>query len=88
MPTGWCAKLGLPFRDAHHVTGRVVALAESKGCDLAELPLADLQAIDPGITDEVFDVLTVEASVASRKSFGGTAPSEVRKQIAFWRARN
>jgi argininosuccinate lyase len=79
---------GLPFRDAHHVTGRAVALAESKGCDLAELPLADLQAINPAITDKVYDVLTVEASVASRKSFGGTAPSEVRKQIAYWRARN
>ncbi|WP_431320595.1 argininosuccinate lyase [Rhizobium sp. YTU87027] len=79
---------GLPFRDAHHVTGRAVALAESKGCDLAELSLADLQAINAGITDKVYDVLTVEASVASRKSFGGTAPSEVRKQIAYWRARN
>jgi argininosuccinate lyase len=70
------------------VTGRAVALAESKGCDLAELPLADLQAIHSAITDKVYDVLTVEASVASRKSFGGTAPSEVRRQIAFWRARN
>ncbi|MBB3316593.1 argininosuccinate lyase [Rhizobium sp. BK181] len=79
---------GLPFRDAHHVTGRAVALAESKSCDLAELPLADLQAINAAITDKVYDVLTVEASVASRKSFGGTAPSEVRKQIAYWRARN
>ncbi|OWV93070.1 argininosuccinate lyase [Rhizobium sp. R72] len=79
---------GLPFRDAHHVTGRAVALAESKGCDLAELSLADLQAINAAITDKVYDVLTVEASVASRKSFGGTAPSEVRKQIAYWRARN
>ncbi len=79
---------GLPFRDAHHVTGRAVALAESKGCDLAELPLSDLQVIHPDITDKVYDVLTVEASVASRKSFGGTAPSEVRRQIAFWRARN
>ena len=79
---------GLPFRDAHHVTGRAVAMAESKGCDLAELSLADLQAINAGITDKVYDVLTVEASVASRKSFGGTAPSEVRKQIAYWRARN
>jgi argininosuccinate lyase len=79
---------GLPFRDAHHVTGRAVALAESKGCDLAELPLADLQAINSAITDAVYGVLTVEASVASRKSFGGTAPSEVRKQIAYWRGRN
>jgi argininosuccinate lyase len=79
---------GLPFRDAHHVTGRAVALAESRGCDLSELPLADLQGINSAITDKVYDVLTVEASVASRKSFGGTAPSEVRKQIAYWRARN
>ena len=79
---------GLPFRDAHHVTGRAVALAESKSCDLAQLSLEELQAIHPDITDKIFDVLTVEASVASRKSFGGTAPSEVRKQIAFWRARN
>jgi argininosuccinate lyase len=80
--------VGLPFRDAHHVTGRVVALAESKGCDLADLPLGELQAIHPGITNAVYDVVTVEASVASRKSFGGTAPDEVRRQIAWWRARN
>ncbi|MFT4185542.1 MAG: argininosuccinate lyase, partial [Rhizobium sp.] len=79
---------GLPFRDAHHVTGRAVALAESKACDLSELSLEELQAINPAITAKIFDVLTVEASVASRKSFGGTAPSEVRKQIAYWRARN
>ncbi|OAP43491.1 argininosuccinate lyase [Sinorhizobium glycinis] len=79
---------GLPFRDAHHVTGRAVALAEQKGCDLANLSLAELQAINPAITDKVFDVLTVEASVASRTSFGGTAPAEVRRQIAWWRARN
>lgn len=79
---------GLPFREAHHVTGRAVALAEGKGCDLAELSLNELQAINPAITAGVFDVLTVEASVASRKSYGGTAPSEVRKQIAWWRQRN
>lgn len=79
---------GLPFRDAHHVTGRAVALAEQKGCELSELPLADLQAINAAITDKVYDVLTVEASVASRTSFGGTAPSNVRQQIAWWRARN
>ena len=75
-------------RQAHHVTGRVVALAESKGCDLAELPLDELKAIHADITKAVYDVLTVEASVASRKSFGGTAPAEVRKQIAWWRGRN
>jgi len=79
---------GLPFRDAHHVTGRAVALAEGKGCDLAELSLEDLQAIHAAITADVYNVLTVEASVASRKSYGGTAPSEVRKQIAWWRQRN
>ncbi|MET0746590.1 MAG: argininosuccinate lyase, partial [Rhizobium sp.] len=70
------------------VTGHAVALAESRGCELAELSLEDLQALNPAVTAEIFDVLTVEASVASRKSFGGTAPSEVRKQIAYWRARN
>ncbi|THV22481.1 argininosuccinate lyase [Peteryoungia ipomoeae] len=79
---------GLPFRDAHHATGHAVALAEKKGCDLAELSLEELQAINAAITADVFNVLTVEASVASRKSFGGTAPDEVRKQIAWWRARN
>ncbi|TNB46470.1 argininosuccinate lyase [Martelella lutilitoris] len=78
---------GLPFRDAHHATGHAVALAEKKGCDLAELSLEELQAINPAITAGIFDVLTVEASVASRKSFGGTAPDEVRKQIAWWRER-
>jgi argininosuccinate lyase len=79
---------GLPFRDAHHVTGNAVAMAEKKGCDLAELSLEELQSINAAITADVYNVLTVEASVASRKSFGGTAPSEVRKQIAWWRARN
>lgn len=79
---------GLPFRDAHHVTGRAVALAEEKGCDLADLSLEDLQSIHASITAKVFEVLTVEASVASRTSFGGTAPNEVRKQIAWWRTRN
>ena len=79
---------GLPFREAHHVTGRAVALAEQKGCELAGLSLEDLRAINPAINDGIFSVLTVDASVASRTSFGGTAPSEVRKQIAWWRDRN
>jgi argininosuccinate lyase len=79
---------GLPFRDAHHVTGRAVALAEQKGCDLASLTLEDLQSIHAAITDKIFDVLSVDASVASRTSFGGTAPEQVRKQIAWWRTRN
>lgn len=78
---------GLPFRDAHHVTGRAVALAEKRGCDLAELSLEDLQAIHEAITSAVYDVLTVEASVASRTSFGGTAPENVRRQIKHWRCK-
>ncbi len=76
---------GLPFREAHHVTGAAVALAEKKGCDLSDLALADLQAINSAITDNVYAVLTVEASVASRTSFGGTAPEQVRQQVAWWR---
>ena len=79
---------GLPFRDAHHATGRAVAMAEQKGCELAELPLEDLQSINPAITAGIYDVLTVDASVASRQSYGGTAPAEVRKQIAWWRTQN
>ena len=78
---------GMPFRDAHHVTGRVVALAEEKGADLEHLDLADLKAIDDTIDGSVFDVLSVEASVGSRTSFGGTAPVRVREQIAWWRER-
>ena len=76
--------LGLPFRDAHHVTGSLVALAEKKGCDLPDLTLADMQSIHADITDEVFGVLGVENSVASRMSYGGTAPTQVRAQIARW----
>lgn len=73
---------GLPFREAHHVTGRAVKLAEDKGVALAALPLADLQAINPAINDSVYSVLTVDASVASRMSHGGTAPAQVRARIA------
>jgi argininosuccinate lyase len=73
---------GLPFREAHHVTGRAVKLAEEKGVALAALPLGDLQAINPAINDSVFSVLTVDASVASRMSHGGTAPAQVRARIA------
>jgi argininosuccinate lyase len=74
--------LGLPFREAHHVTGRIVRLAEEKGAALADLPLETLQAVHPAITDSVYDVLTVEASVASRRSQGGTAPDRVREAVA------
>jgi argininosuccinate lyase len=77
--------LGLPFRDAHHITGTLVARAEAKGCDLPDLTLADMQAVHPGITDDVFAVLGVENSVRSRTSYGGTAPDQVRAQIARWK---
>lgn len=73
---------GLPFREAHHVTGRVVKAAEERGITLGELPLTVLQAIDPRIDEGCFALLGVDASVASRTSHGGTAPSEVRKRIA------
>ncbi len=77
--------LGMPFREAHHITGALVAAAETKGVDLPELELAEMQAVCGEITQDVYTVLTVEASVASRTSYGGTAPSQVRKQIARWR---
>ncbi|KAF2991945.1 argininosuccinate lyase [Methylocystis sp. MJC1] len=77
-------KLNLPFREAHHVTGRVVALAEGKGVGLEDLSLADLQSVEPRISDDVFAVLGVEKSVESRGSFGGTAPENVRKQAQVW----
>jgi argininosuccinate lyase len=76
--------LKLPFRSAHHVTGRLVAMAESGGTDLAGLSLADMQSVEPGITADVFSVLTVEASVASRTSYGGTAPANVAAQADRW----
>ena len=76
--------LKLPFRDAHHVTGRLVATAEAKGVDLAGLTLAEMQAEEPRITADVFSVLTVEASVASRTSYGGTAPANVAARGGRW----
>ncbi|MFC5991238.1 argininosuccinate lyase [Limoniibacter endophyticus] len=78
---------GLPFRDAHHATGRAVALAETKKVGLEKLTLDELQGINPAITNAIFDVLSVDASVRSRASFGGTAPQEVRKQIRYWKKR-
>ena len=78
-------ELNLPFRDAHHVTGAAVKRAEELGCDLPGLPLADLQALEPRITAGVYEVLTPEASVASRKSYGGAAPDQVRAQITRWK---
>lgn len=78
-------ELGYPFREAHHITGRAVALAEKKQCGLNDLSLSELQTICAQINATVFDVLTVEKSVKSRKSFGGTAPEEVLYQIHYWK---
>jgi argininosuccinate lyase len=78
--------LGMPFREAHHVTGTLVAMAEGKGCDLPDLSLADMQTVHPGITNDVFDVLGVANSVNSRTSYGGTSPMQVRAQISRWQA--
>ena len=80
-------KLGLPFREAHHITGHAVAVAEKKKCNLSDLTLEDLKTVYPDITEDVFDVLSVEKSVQSRKSYGGTAPQEVRRQIDYWKKR-
>ncbi len=77
--------LGMPFRDAHHVTGALVAQAEAKGCDLPELTLDDMRAVHPDITDAVFDVLGVDNSVNSRTSYGGTAPAQVLVQVLRWK---
>lgn len=79
--------LNLPFRDAHHITGSIVQRAEAAGCDIGDLPLTEMQAVEPRITDAVFEVLTVESSVASRTSHGGTAPQQVRKAAAEARKR-
>ena len=80
-------ELGMPFRQAHHITGAVVRLAESRSCDLAELSLADLQSVEPGINEGIFAVLSVDNSVRSRTSYGGTAPDNVRTQVAAARQR-
>ncbi len=79
--------LGMPFREAHHVTGALVRVAEQAGCDLAALPLAQMKKVEPRITEELFEVLGVDKSVASRASFGGTAPAEVKRAIAAARKR-
>jgi argininosuccinate lyase len=79
--------LDLPFRDAHHVTGRLVAMATERKLGLEKLTLADMQQVEPRITEDVFAVLGVERSVRSRTSYGGTAPDNVRKQAKRWIAR-
>ncbi|HSR71730.1 MAG TPA: argininosuccinate lyase, partial [Kiloniellales bacterium] len=79
--------LGLPFREAHNKTGAIVRRAEARGCDLAALALAEMQAVEPRITEAVYEVLTIERSVASRTSRGGTAPARVREAIRAARER-
>jgi argininosuccinate lyase len=76
--------LGLPFREAHHVTGKLVALAESKGCDLKKLPLSELKAVEKCITEQIYPALDVAGSVKSRTSYGGTAPSNVKREARRW----
>jgi argininosuccinate lyase len=77
---------GLPFRDAHHATGALVAMAEDRDCQLHDLSLADMQSVNSAITDGIYDVLSVENSVKSRTSFGGTAPDNVRAMVVHWQA--
>ena len=79
--------LDLPFREAHHVTGALVAKAEAKGCDLPDLSLTEMRQVHGAITAAVYDVLGVHKSVASRVSYGGTAPVQVRAQVARWKER-
>ncbi|WP_051076834.1 argininosuccinate lyase [Henriciella marina] len=80
-------ELKLPFRDAHHVTGQIVAMAEAEGVGLEALSLNSMQEVEPRLTDAIFSVLSVEASAASRESYGGTAPVRVREQIELWTKR-
>jgi argininosuccinate lyase len=79
--------LKMPFREAHHVTGQLVALAADRKIGLEKLPLEAMQAVEPKITKDVYDVLGVENSVRSRTSYGGTAPKNVRMQAKRWLAR-
>ncbi|MGE0748088.1 MAG: argininosuccinate lyase, partial [Rhodospirillales bacterium] len=79
--------LGMPFREAHHVTGTLVKMAEDRGCDLAGLALDDMRSVAPGITRDVYSVLTVDRALASRTSEGGTAPARVRRAVKRARTR-
>jgi len=78
---------GIPFRDAHHITGEIVALAERKGCGLDGLTIEDFKSVDPRIDSRVHNILSLDASVKSRTSYGGTAPDNVRAEIARWKDR-
>jgi len=78
-------KLKKPFREAHHIAGVIVKRAEDLRLTLDKLPLKEMQAVEPGITEDVYKVLSLDASVKARMSFGGTAPDRVREQLFFWR---
>ncbi|WP_394692719.1 argininosuccinate lyase [Hyphobacterium sp.] len=80
-------ELGKPFRDAHHIAGSMVKLAESRNVPLAGLSLEDMQSVEPGLTDEVYSVLSARASMESRTSYGGTSPVRVKEQVALWQNR-
>jgi len=76
-----------PFREAHHIAGAIVSRAEAKGVSLDQLPLEEMQAVEPGITRDVLGVLSLDASVRARMSLGGTAPARIKEQIRYWRER-
>jgi argininosuccinate lyase len=76
--------LKMPFREAHHITGRIVAAADKTGVALEQLPLAEMQRVEPRLTEDVFTVLSVDQSVRSRTSFGGTAPANVAREAKKW----
>jgi argininosuccinate lyase len=78
-------KFGMPFREAHQITGRIVKDASNKNKKLSEMSMLDLKAIDQRITKEVFSILSVENSIESRNSYGGTSSAQVKKQIRFWK---
>jgi argininosuccinate lyase len=83
----YLVRRGLPFRDAHEAVGRAVRRAAERGCELAQLPLAELREFAPGIEADALPAMTLEGSVAARNHLGGTAPAQVARQIAYWRAR-
>jgi argininosuccinate lyase len=79
------AKLNKPFREAHHIAAKAVARAERLGVGLDALPLNELKKIEPKLTKDVYKVLSLDSSVAARKSLGGTAPERVREQVGYWK---
>ena len=84
----WLVKeLKIPFRKSHEITGKIVELADRSGCNLIDLDLASLKSIEDRITEKIFSVLTVDASVTSRNSYGGTSPAQVEAQVKLWKKR-